>query len=150
MKFGSISSLISPRRQNTGLIAEQFACDFLLQRGLELIHRNYHCRLGEIDLIFKYKNPTETIIFVEVRLKSNLHYGSALDSITQSKQRKITCTALYFLKQCCGGETIPCRFDVISFSPHPRARDTDQGYTINNKSYQLEWLQDAFECADGF
>jgi putative endonuclease len=36
---------------DTGAYCEQIARDFLLDQGLVLIHSNYRCRYGEIDLI---------------------------------------------------------------------------------------------------
>jgi putative endonuclease len=51
----------------------------LIERGLKLVTQNYHCRFGEIDLIMK---DGKTLVFVEVRLRSNNQFGSAASIIT--------------------------------------------------------------------
>lgn len=147
MKLSHLTLKRIHRAQNTGKLAEQLAYDFLLQHGLHNMQRNYRCRLGEIDLIFKdpKQHPT-LVIFIEVRLKQHTLYGNALDSITSSKQRKIIFTAQHFLKQYFGSEDIPCRFDVIGFSPATDFLHTNRVYNINNKAYALDWLQDAFDA----
>lgn len=47
---------------------------------------NYHCRWGEIDLIFKDK---EQVVFVEVKSRDNHYYGSAAEYYTSKKQKKL-------------------------------------------------------------
>ena len=44
-----------------GNLAEDTACDFLLQRGLKLQHRNYYCQQGEIDLFVSMPTGVITI-----------------------------------------------------------------------------------------
>ena len=42
--------------------AEQAAADYLTRQGLQLVTRNFRCRLGEIDLIM---GDGKTLVFVE-------------------------------------------------------------------------------------
>ena len=53
-------------RKKTGDHAEQLACVFLQQQGLQLVTRNYRCRGGEIDLIMR---DDDSLVFVEVRYR---------------------------------------------------------------------------------
>ena len=112
-------------KNNTGAAAEQLAATFLTQKGLKLVAQNYNCRFGEIDLVMQDGN---TLVFVEVRLRSNDIFGSAAMSITKQKQQKLIATAQHFLQthQDCG-----CRFDAI----------------LMNKTHldHIEWLRNAFE-----
>lgn len=39
--------------QEKGKFAEQLALNYLKENGLALVMQNYHCRLGEIDLIMR-------------------------------------------------------------------------------------------------
>lgn len=94
-------------KNNAGLAAEELAATFLLNHGLKLIMRNYHCKFGEIDLIMK---EGKTLVFVEVRLRTNHRFGSASASITPQKQQKLLLTAQHYLQQ--HGDC-PCRFDAI-------------------------------------
>ncbi len=94
-------------KNNQGLEAESIAATFLQNQGLTLVQRNFHCKFGELDLIMKDGN---TLVFVEVRLRSNHQFGDAAMSITPQKQRKLILTAQHFLQL--HGESA-CRFDAI-------------------------------------
>ena len=94
-------------KNNAGLVAEQLAATFLLNHGLKLVMQNYHCKFGEIDLIMK---DGKTLVFVEVRLRTNSQFGSAAASITPQKQQKLLRTAQHYLQQ--HGDCA-CRIDAI-------------------------------------
>ncbi|EGL82203.1 UPF0102 protein yraN [Caldalkalibacillus thermarum TA2.A1] len=64
--------------------------------GFELVERNFRCRTGEIDLIFK---KGECLYFVEVRTKSSAAYGTAEESITLRKKATIQKVSQLFLLQ---------------------------------------------------
>ncbi len=93
---------------NAGLAAEKLAATFLANQGLKLVMQNYHCRFGEIDLIM---TDARTLVFIEVRLRSNKQFGSAAASITLQKQQKLILTAQHYLQQ--HGDKRACRFDVL-------------------------------------
>ncbi len=95
-------------KNNAGLEAEKLAATFLVNQGLKLIVQNYHCRFGEIDLIMR---DGASLVFIEVRLRSNKSYGSAAASITPQKQQKLMLTAQHYLQQ--NPEKNACRFDVL-------------------------------------
>ncbi len=106
--------------------AEQWACDYLLQQGLLLIEKNYHCKRGEIDLVMQDHN---SLVFIEVRYRKNQLFGGALESITTSKQHKLRLSAEHYLQH--HAHNSYSRFDVIAISgtaPQP----------------QINWIQNAF------
>lgn len=110
---------------NLGGEAELTAATFLQQQGLKLITSNYHCRFGEIDLIMR---DGKTLVFVEVRLRSNASFGGAGMSITPAKQQKLARTAEHYLQQ--HGST-SCRFDAV---------------LMDKASVQhIEWIKNAFD-----
>jgi len=113
-------------KDNPGLAAEKLAATFLMQQGLKLLCSNFHCAYGEIDLIMQEGN---TLVFVEVRLRTNAKFGSAAASITPQKQQKLIRTAQYYLQQ--HASRLACRFDAVLLN----------GYN----SEQPEWLRNAFE-----
>ncbi|MFI4953220.1 MAG: YraN family protein, partial [Burkholderiales bacterium] len=78
---------------NRGAAAEALAAEFLQARGLAIIERNYRCRGGEIDLIAR---DGETLIFVEVRLRSSAAFGGAAASITAAKRKRLTFAAAHY------------------------------------------------------
>jgi putative endonuclease len=108
----------------SGELAEQRACDFLVSHQLTLVERNFRCVHGEIDLIMR---EGETLVIVEVRFRKNATYGSALESVTASKQAKLIATTEFYLNTFTG-DMPAIRFDVIGI--------VGEG--------ELQWVQNAF------
>lgn len=115
-------------KQQIGKTAEQTAYHFLQSKGLHLLKENYRCFYGEIDLIMQDGND---IVFVEVRSRNRLEYGSAIESINKNKQKKLIKTALYFLQKQQWLDKVACRFDVIGIS------------SVLGKM-NMEWIKNAF------
>jgi putative endonuclease len=117
-------------QNNAGLAAEKLAATYLAKHGLIIVVQNYHCRFGEIDLIMK---DGKTLVFVEVRLRSNPKFGNAAASITPQKQQKLINTAQHYLQEFAKQHgDCACRFDAI----------------LMNKAdvEHLEWLRNAFDA----
>lgn len=114
----------------TGQAAEAYACEHLQARGLKLITQNFRCPRGEIDLIMREKDTT---VFVEVRYRRNIRYGSGAESVDSHKQRKLLAAAQLYLQQNPKAAKSPCRFDVVSLS-------------LQGEQAQLEWIRDAFQA----
>jgi putative endonuclease len=112
----------------TGQAAEQLAASYLQKKGLRLLECNYRTALGEIDLIMQ---DCEEIVFVEVRLRNNPHFGNAIESVDQRKQKKLIKTATLYLSHRNLLDKVNCRFDVI-------------GISYQQTKAAIEWIQDAF------
>ena len=96
---------------NTTLVGregEAKAAEYLRKKRYDIIGANYRCRFGELDLIARKGN---LVIFVEVKLRKNDHFGAAADAVTGSNREKLRKAALSWLAatDC----TAPTRFDVI-------------------------------------
>lgn len=113
-----------------GLIAERRALRYLKAQGLKLITRNYACKFGEIDLIMLCG---ETLVFIEVRYRSSVSFGSVASTINWHKQDKIRKTAEMFRMTNPGHRFRLCRFDVIAIY------DNDSDHQNS-----LEWIKSAF------
>lgn len=96
-------------QQNIGQQAETWVLGYLQKQGLELVTRNFRCHRGEIDLILRDK---QDLVFVEVRYRLHKNYGTGIDSINGTKQRKIIHSAEYYLYSQKLWDH-PCRFDVV-------------------------------------
>jgi len=110
------------RRKLLGEKGEAIAKDYLLKNGYEIIRTNYRTRFGEIDIIAKTE---KYLVFVEVRAKSSLNFGSAEESISRVKKAKIRRVAQSFiLQEKAFKETL--RFDVIAviFNKHQELIET--------------------------
>lgn len=110
-------------RRATGHQAEETALEHLSEQGLELLERNFRCKMGEIDLIMRHD---DTLIFVEVRYRNDTTRGTGAESITRAKIRRIIKTAEYFLLVHPEYHDIDCRFDVVSLDD------------------SIDWIQNAF------
>jgi len=111
---------------NAGLEAEKLAATFLQNHGLKMVTQNYHCRFGEIDLIMM---DAKTLVFIEVRLRTNQQFGNAGTSITTNKKHKLILTAQHYLQT--HGDS-QCRFDAVLMSK----------LDITN----IEWVRNAFDA----
>jgi putative endonuclease len=92
-----------------GTEGEDAAVAFLKKKGYRILHRNYHTPLGELDIIAK---DDKTIVFIEVKTRSNNTFGQPFEAVTNKKQVKLKHLALFFLKH--HNINCPARFDVVS------------------------------------
>lgn len=111
-----------------GKQAEITAEHWLASKGVTVVTRNYHCRQGEIDIIGL---DNQTLCFIEVKYRENDHFGSAAQSVTISKQRKIIHTAQIYLAQHNEYQEHACRFDVLTIMG-------------NLEQPQIDWHKNAF------
>ncbi|MDD2929937.1 MAG: YraN family protein [Sideroxydans sp.] len=110
-----------------GAQAEQTAAHYLQRQGLRLLQSNYRCRFGEIDLILK---DGETLVFVEVRLRSRADFGGASASIDAHKQNRLILAAQHYLSSV--SPVPPCRFDAVLL-------------VSADGTHGIEWLRNAFQ-----
>jgi len=117
---------------SSGAYWEERARQLIESRGVTVIARNYTCRFGEIDLIAL---DSDRLVFIEVRYRSRSDFGSALASVSPTKQQKVLMTAQIFLASHEGYCNRYCRFDIIAF-------DGPRG------SVSAQWLKGAFGFAE--
>lgn len=81
------------RNQPKGKLGEDLAAHFLEKKGYRIIVRNFHARYGEIDLVATFQN---TLIFVEVKTRWGMPYGTPVEAVTPWKLKSVVKTAEYF------------------------------------------------------
>jgi putative endonuclease len=98
------------KRRDTGALGEKLAKDFLEARGYHISETNYRCPDGEIDIIAR---DGEFLVFVEVRTKKSLEFGSPEESITPAKMKKLRAVAYHYLQN---RDNLPdsWRIDVVA------------------------------------
>lgn len=107
-----------------GRASEAIAAEFLSRQGLTILHRNFRCRFGEIDLI---ASDGDAVVFVEVRMRARSDFGGAAESITAGKRRRLVKAAGFYLS---GQRSTPrCRFDAV---------------LVSGPEGRIEWIRDAF------
>lgn len=80
-------------RQEVGKLGEKAARKFLKKRGYRIRETGFRCRHGEIDIIAQKK---DCLVFVEVRTKTSLDFGTPEESITQAKKERLIASALTY------------------------------------------------------
>ena len=76
---------VDPRRL-LGAFGEQAATDWYLQRGAELLDRNWRVREGEIDLVVAHQGA---VIFAEVKTRRSTKFGLPVEAITRAKAARL-------------------------------------------------------------
>jgi putative endonuclease len=111
-----------------GHAGETAACRHLEARGLLLLERNYRSPFGEIDLVMQ---DGEMLVFVEVRRRGSIEYGTPAETVGVRKQNKLRATAEHYLQRHPQQSQKPCRFDIVAI-------------TDDRSAAHIEWLRDAF------
>lgn len=98
-----------------GRYGEQRAVDHLAAAGLEILARNWRCREGEIDIVAR---DGPALVFVEVKTRSSLAFGSPAEAVDRAKSARIRQLALRWIlaQRELGEQTFwsSVRFDVVS------------------------------------
>jgi len=93
-------------------MGERMAETFLAARGLEILDRNVRSGRGELDLIAR---EGETIVFVEVKLRSGSDSAAPLAAVNWKKREDVSRAATRWL-QARGLTDRPVRFDVVGIT----------------------------------
>jgi putative endonuclease len=100
---------VADRRLSLGRAAEDAAAAHLGRLGYEIVARNVRIAGFEIDLI-AYDGPS--LVFVEVRSRSDRRHGGPLETVRATKQRRLVRAAAAYLARVRHGDR-PARFDVV-------------------------------------
>jgi putative endonuclease len=103
---------VNNSKQVLGREGERVAEQFLKQKGFKIVERNYRCAAGELDLIVLDKR---VVVFVEVKTRTGLGFGTPLEAVAYHKQQKMIQAAQYFLSEK-GLHQRDARFDVVGVS----------------------------------
>lgn len=116
-------------RKALGQRGEEDACAFLEKRGIQIVDRNFRCKMGEVDIVGIER---EYVVFIEVKArKATTQKISPFISITPQKCRRIRrISELYRLKKKMLHRQP--RFDVIGIT-----YESEQDFTV-------EYIQNAF------
>lgn len=96
-------------KRRVGIIGEKIAQGFLVNKGYEIIETNFYTKKGEIDIIAQKDG---CIIFVEVKTRTSLNFGTPAMAVNATKKKHIKLVAKIFL-YLNKLENFNVRFDVI-------------------------------------
>lgn len=98
------------RNKELGRRGEEAAARYLVNRGYDILERNWSCLAGEADIIAR---DGSALVFVEVKTRSSVEKGFPAEAVGAAKRDKYERIALAYLTTC-DYVDIPVRFDVVS------------------------------------
>ena len=97
-------------RHALGDWAENLAAEHLAAQGMEIVERNARTKVGEIDLVAA---DGETLVFVEVRSRTDPDQVHPAETVTRRKQLQVVRAAMaYCLEHSIQDRML--RFDVVA------------------------------------
>lgn len=114
------------RTQTIGKQGENLAAQFLEQQGFQILERNYTYQHAEIDLIAR---RDDLLVFVEVRLRTNIRFGFPEQTINKKKIQSLRRAAEQYIYHTNWLQDI--RFDVVAIH-------------YENQTPQITHIEDAF------
>jgi putative endonuclease len=101
-----------------GRHGEKLAARTLKRKGMKLLATNYRCPSGEIDIIAldrstRRDSGRETIVFVEVKTRSDDSYNAPESAVDARKRRRIRKAARYYLSHH-PSDQYAVRYDIVA------------------------------------
>ena len=93
-----------------GRLGEKKAEKLLRKKKYKIIEKNYTTKFAECDLIALYGN---LLVFIEVKTRSSVAFGTPADAVDLKKQRKYVKLAEYFIMMNDEYKNYSVRFDVV-------------------------------------
>ncbi|HLV15064.1 MAG TPA: YraN family protein [Xanthomarina sp.] len=107
---------------------EQFAAEYLLKNGYEILERNYFYDRAEVDIIAKTK-AGDCVVCIEVKTRNSDVFGDPQSFVSKSKVKLLVKAMDAYLNE--NDLSLETRFDIIAI--------------IKNKSTEeLTHYEDAF------
>ena len=100
------------RPKSLGFRGERAAEKFLKRKGYKIVARGLRLRGGELDLVAV---DGRVVVFVEVKTRRNIRFGSPAEAVDARKQSRMTRAASVFIKRH-SLENYSARFDVVAIT----------------------------------
>jgi len=97
-------------RKLVGAFGEKAAEEYLKKRGYKILETNFRCVLGEIDIVAR---EGDSLVFVEVRTRRSLAFGTPEESITAAKKAKLVKLGQYYV-EAQQDSSSPWRIDIVA------------------------------------
>lgn len=92
-----------------GKKGEEEAVRYLIRKGYNVRHRNWHSGKKELDIVAIHK---KTLVVIEVKTRRNELYGNPEEAVTEQKIRRIISSTDAYIRQF--SIDLPVRFDIIT------------------------------------
>ena len=107
------------QNQIIGKLGEDIATKYLESKGYKILERNFNCKQGEIDIIAEEDNAiicdkedTKKLVFVEVKTRKSISFGTPAEAVNENKQKHMKGASKYYLYSN-NLQDREIRFDVI-------------------------------------
>jgi putative endonuclease len=100
---------VTAARRALGAAGEAQAAAWYTAHGYAVLHRNWRCRDGELDLVVRRGRE---LVFVEVKTRRTDRFGTPAEAVTRDKQRRLRALAGRYLTAT-GNRAAALRFDVV-------------------------------------
>ena len=115
-----------------GRKAEALVCEYIENKGYTVMHRNFYCSCGEIDLVAE---DDETILLIEVRLRKKGAAVSGAQSVVGKKADTMRrCANEYYMRAHMPDYAM--RIDVAG---------VEYEETADGIKYNIEYFENAVE-----
>jgi putative endonuclease len=102
------------KHNELGAQGEQMAVELLVKKGYDILERNWRFHRHEVDVIARI---ADTIVFVEVKTRSERFLEEPEMAVTKTKQKSIITAANEFLIS--RDLDFEARFDIVSIVIYP-------------------------------
>ena len=96
---------------------EAIACDYLADKGYQILEKNWRFSRAEVDIIAK---DGEILVFIEVKTRSNNTFAEPEEAITSKKEALMADAAAIYMEKI--GHDWEIRFDIITVCLQPELK----------------------------
>ena len=125
MEKGIIIEIMA-EHNDLGKIGEELAVNYLIEKGYEILERNWRNKHKEIDIIAK---DGGTLVIVEVKTRQSDGFGEPDMAVTRQKQMRLVYAANAYVFR--NRLDLDIRFDIISI-------------VFNQGNPKIDHIEDAF------
>lgn len=97
------------QRQALGAYGERIAARHLVAQGMTVLDRNWHCAVGELDLVLRDGGD---LVVCEVKTRRGLEFGPPLAAVGSVKLGRLRQSALLWVERR-GLSRPPIRIDLV-------------------------------------
>ena len=112
-------------KREVGSRKEEYAAKYLVSKGVRILENNYHCRVGEVDMIGIDEG---CLVFFEVKWRSSTVNGDPSEAVDSRKQKKICKVCDHYRMFHTELYKLQVRFDVMAIEEE-----------------EVNWIKNAFD-----
>lgn len=114
------------KHNELGKKGEQLAVDFLLEKGYDILERNYRFDKAEVDIIAQ---QNDTLAIIEVKTRSTADFGNPQDFVKPKQIKNLVKAVDEYVNS--NHLDVEVRFDIVAIIK-------------SSNGFEIEHLKDAF------